>query len=187
MNRLLLYYFIFLTPLPEEERDEELRLEDRLDLEPEDRLTLEEELLPLRDEDTLDEEPELFRDDMDLERDEEDELCLTEDLDAEDLDVPMFAEDDLPLLLREEERDEEEREARFLAEGLSALDADDLFTVGERDGYAEEFRLLRESMSAFNLDGYTFEPDFLTRALPSLVDAGLDCPEEEVHLSIGKP
>ena len=53
--------YFFLTPLPEEERDEELRLEDRLDLEPEDRLTLEEELLPLRDEDTLDEEPELFR------------------------------------------------------------------------------------------------------------------------------
>ena len=37
-------------------------------------------------------------------------------------------------------------------------------------------------MSAFNLDGYTFEPDFPTRALLSLGDAGFERPEEEAAL-----
>ena len=155
-----------------------LRPEDRLDLEPEDRLTLEEELLPLREEDTLDEEPELLWDDTDLEREEEDEIRLAADLDAEDLDVLIRAEDDRPLLRREEETDEEEREILFLAEELSALDVDDLFTADERDGDALEFRLRLELMSAFNLDGYTFDPDLPARAFPSLEDEGLERTDE---------
>lgn len=67
-----LNYFFFDT-LPDEERDEELRLEERLTLE------REEELFWLRDELILEEETLLPREDTDLERDDrkeevEDEL-----------------------------------------------------------------------------------------------------------------
>ena len=85
---LFKFFYSLLTLLPlDEERDEELRLEDRA--------ALEEELLPLRDEEILDldEEAELLRDDVALEReDTEDELRLTADLEPEDLDLPIFAE-----------------------------------------------------------------------------------------------
>jgi hypothetical protein len=117
------YFFLILFDEEEreEEREEELRLEDRL-------TPLEEELLPLRDEDTFDEEAELLRDDTDLEleRAEEaddlrDELRLT----ADDLDEgadDLLAFTDLafpdPLLRREEERDEEELELLFRVEEL---------------------------------------------------------------------
>jgi hypothetical protein len=117
------YFFLtlFVEEEREEERDEELRLEDRL--------TLEEELLPLRDEDTFDEEAELLRDDTDLEleRDEregdplDDELRLTADgLDTGAVDLLVFTElaFPLPLLRREEERDKEELELLFLVDEL---------------------------------------------------------------------
>jgi len=116
------YFFLtlFAEEEREEERDEELRLEDRL--------TLEEELLPLRDEDILDEEAELLLDDTDLEleRDEReddplDELLLTaDDLDAGAVVLLVFTElaFPLPLLRREEERDEEELERLFLVDEL---------------------------------------------------------------------
>ncbi len=138
---------------PLDERDEELRLEDRL--------TLEEELFELREEDTLDEEPELLPDDMDLEgereeREEEllEELRLTADLGAGDLDVLALIELTflLPPLWREE-GDGEEREILFLAEGVSALDPEDFLKEEETDGKEPEYRLFCESLSRFSLDG----------------------------------
>lgn len=127
---LFKFFYFLLTLLPlDEERDEELRLEDRV--------ALEEELPPLRDEETLDldEEAELLRDEVALEReDTEDELRLTADLEPEDLDLPIFAELDRLRLNREEERDEEELESLDLAGGTAVLDADDLLKVEDRDG-----------------------------------------------------
>ena len=138
---------------PLEERDEELRLEDRL--------TLEEELFELREEDTLDEEPELLPDDTDLEGEREEteeelleELRLTADLDAGDLDVLALVELTflLPPLWREE-GDGEEREILFLAEGVSALDPEDFLKEEETDGKEPEYRFFCESLSRFSLDG----------------------------------
>jgi hypothetical protein len=146
-------YYFFLMLFPLEERDEELRLEDRL--------TLEEELLELREEDTLDEEPELLLDDTDLEGEREEteeelleELRLTVDLGAGDLDVLAFVELTflLPPLWREE-RDGEEREIVLLAEGVSALDLEDFLKEEETDGKEPEYRLFCESLSRFSLDG----------------------------------
>jgi hypothetical protein len=145
------YFFFMVFPL--EERDEELRLEDRL--------TLEEELLELREEDTLDEEPELLLDDMDLEgeRDETEEelleeLRLTADLGAEDFNVLALVELTLllPLLWREAE-DEEEREILLCAEGVSVLDLEDFLKEEEIDGKEPEYRLFDEALSCFILDG----------------------------------
>lgn len=122
------YFLLTLRPL-DEERDEELRLEDRV--------ALEEELLPLRDEETLDldEEAELLRDEVALEReDTEDERRVIADLEPEDFDLPIFAELDLLRLSREEERDEEEPESLVLAGGPAAPDADDLLRFEDRDG-----------------------------------------------------
>ncbi len=136
-----------------EERDEELRLEDRL--------TLEEELFELREEDTFDEEPELLLDDTDLEGEREEteeelleELCLTADLGAGDLDVLALVE--LILLLPplwREEGDGEEREILLLAEEVSALDLEDFLKEEETDGKEPEYRLFCESPSRFSLDG----------------------------------
>ena len=136
-----------------EERDEELRLEDRL--------TLEEELFELREEDTFDEEPELLLDDTDLEGEREEteeelleELLLTADLGAGDLDVLALVELTflLPPLWREE-GDGEEREILLLAEEVSALDLEDFLKEEETDGKEPEYRLFCESPSRFSLDG----------------------------------
>jgi hypothetical protein len=146
-------YYFFLMLFPLEERDEELRLEDRL--------TLEEELFELREEDTLDEEPELLLDDTDLEGEREEteeelleELCLTADLGAGDLDVLALVELTflLPPLWREE-GDGEEREILLLAEEVSALDLEDFLKEEETDGKEPEYRLFCESLSRFSLDG----------------------------------
>jgi hypothetical protein len=136
----------------EEERDEELRLEDRL--------TLEEELFELREEDTLDEEPELLLDDTDLEGEREEteelleELRLTADLGAGDFDFLALVE--LTLLLPplwREEGDGEEREILFLVEGVSALDLEDFLKEEDVDGKEPEYRLFCESLSRFRRDG----------------------------------
>ncbi len=136
-----------------EERDEELRLEDRL--------TLEEELFELREEDTFDEEPELLLDDTDLEGEREEteeelleELLLTADLGAGDLDVLALVELTflLPPLWREE-GDGEEREILLLAEEVSALDLEDFLKEEEIDGKEPEYRLFCESLSLFSLEG----------------------------------
>jgi hypothetical protein len=145
--------YFFFTVFPLEERDEELRLEDRL--------ALEEELLELREEDTLDEEPELLLDDMDLEgeRDETEEelleeLRLTADLGAEDFNVLALVELTLllPLLWREEE-DEEEREILLCAEGVEVLDTEDFLKEDEIEGKEPEYRLFAEALSRLILDG----------------------------------
>jgi hypothetical protein len=138
---------------PLEERDEELRLEDRL--------TLEEELFELREEDTFDEEPELLLEDTDLEEEREEreelpleELRLTVDLGAGGLDVLVLVELTLlfPPLWREEE-DGEEREILFLVEEVTALELEDLLKEEEIDGKEPEYRLFCEPVSRFILDG----------------------------------
>jgi hypothetical protein len=151
-NDTKVYYFFFMLFL-EEERDEELRLEDRL--------TLEEELFELREEDTLDEEPELLLDDTDLEGEREEteeellvELRLTADLGAGDFDLLALVE--LTLLLPplwREEGDGEELEILFLVEGVSDLDLEDFLKEEEIDGKEPEYRLFLESLSLFSLEG----------------------------------
>ncbi len=157
----------------EEEREEELRLEDRL--------TLEEELPLLRDEETLEEEAELLRDDTDLEleRDERedelrDELRLTaDDLDTGAVDLLLFTELAPPLLRREEERDEDELELLFLAEELCIVELIDLPKFEDREEAEAEFRLVIERLSTVILDGYVLEVDFLTCDFTSLEEAVL--------------
>jgi hypothetical protein len=125
--------YFFLMLFLEEERDEELRLEDRL--------TLEEELFELREEDIFEEELELLLDDTDLEGEREEteelleELRLTADLGAGDLDFLALVELILVLPpLWREERDGEELEILFLAEGVSDLDLEDFLKEEEDDG-----------------------------------------------------
>jgi len=152
-------YYFFLTLLDDEEREEEREEELRL----EDRLTLEEDLPPLRDEDIFDEEVELLRDDTDLEleRDErEDELrdefrLTADDLDTGAVDLLLLTElaFPLPLLRREEERDEEELELLFLAEELCIVELIDLLKFEERAGVEPESRFLLELLSLLILEG----------------------------------
>lgn len=97
--------YFFLTDLPEEEREEELR--------PEERLTLpDEELLPLLEEEILADDPELRRDETDLEEEREetegrltDDLRLIVGLDPEYRELPATADLEPAFLLDKEERD----------------------------------------------------------------------------------
>ena len=125
--------YFFLTDLPEEEREEELRLEERLTLADEELLLLEEE--------TLADDPELRRDETDLEEErEETEGRLTDDFrlivgfDPELLGLLALADLEPAFLLNEEGRDGKEREDRLLTEELFVLELDDLLKVEGNEG-----------------------------------------------------
>jgi len=125
--------YFFLTDLPEEELEEELR--------PEERLTLADEELLLLGEETLADDPELRRDETDLEEEREEiegglvyDFRLIVGLDPESLGLLAPVELEPAFLLNEEGRDGKELEDRLLAEELFVLELDGFLKVEGSEG-----------------------------------------------------